>query len=50
VFIILIFFKNIYDIFNWYNDVWIITKDGVIELDWALFSSNSTSVKYSSIE
>lgn len=50
IFIILIFFKNIYDIFNWYNDVWIITKDGVIELDWALFSSNSTSVKYSSIE
>lgn len=50
IFILFIFFKNIYDIFNWYNDVWIITKDGVTELDWALFSSNSTSVKYSSIE
>lgn len=50
IFIISIFLKNIYDIFNWYNDVWILTNDGVIELDWALFSSNSTSVKYSSIE
>lgn len=50
IFILFIFLKNIYDIFNWYNDVWIITKDGVTELDWALFSSNSTSVKYSSIE
>lgn len=50
IFIILIFLKNIYDILDWYNDVWIITKNGVTELDWALFSSNSTSVKYSSIE
>lgn len=50
LFIISIFLKNIYDIFNWYNDVWIITNGWVIELDWSLFSSNSTSVKYSSIE
>lgn len=50
LFIISIFLKNIYDIFNWYNDVWIITNGGVIELDWSLFSSNSTSVKYNSIE
>lgn len=50
IFIISIFFKNIYDVFDWYNDVWIITSDGVTELDWKLFSSNSTSVKYRSIE
>ncbi len=49
-FIIFVFLKNIYDIFNWYNDVWILTNDGVIELDRSLFSSNSTSVKYTSIE
>lgn len=50
IFIICIFLKNIYDIFNWYNDAWIITTDGVVELDWELFSANATSVKFSSIE
>ncbi len=50
IFILCIYFKNIYDIFNWYNDVWVITNDGVIELQWSLFSSTSVSVKYQSIE
>lgn len=50
IFIIGVFLKNIYDVFDWYNDVWIITSDGVTELDWKLFSANSTSVKYRSIE
>lgn len=50
IFIIGVFLKNIYDVFDWYCDVWIITEDGVIELDWELFSINSTSVRYASIE
>ncbi len=50
IFIIFMFLKIMYDIFNWYNDVWIITNEGVIELDWEIFSINSVSVKYGSIE
>lgn len=50
IFIISIFIKNIYDIFDWYNDVWIITENWVIELSWRLFSSSSISVKYRNIE
>lgn len=50
IFIILVFFKNIFDILDWYNDVWIITDEWVTELHWEVFSSNSTSVKYNSIE
>lgn len=50
IFIILVFFKNIFDILDWYNDVWIITDEWVTELHWEVFSSNSTSVKYSSVE
>lgn len=50
IFILCIYFKNIYDIFNWYNDVWIITNDWVIELQWSLFSSTSVSINYKSIE
>lgn len=49
-FIIWMFIKNIYDIFNWYNDVWIITEDSVVELEWKLFSNNATSVSFWSIE
>lgn len=50
IFLIWIFFKWIYDIFDWYNDVWIITEDWVIDLEWSLFSSDSVAVKYESIE
>lgn len=44
------FIKILYDILDWYNDVWIVTEEWVIELDWALFSLTNVSVKYDSIE
>lgn len=50
IFIFIMFLKIMYDIFNWYNDVWIITNEWVVELDWELFWVNSVSVKYGSIE
>lgn len=50
IFIIWVFIKNIYDIFDWYNDVWIITNEWVVELEWRIFSSSSTSIKYSNVE
>lgn len=49
-FLILIFFKIMYDIIDWYNDVWIITDDGVVDLDWKLFDTNAESVNYDNIE
>lgn len=50
IYIFWMFLKIIYDIFNWYNDVWIITEDWVTELDWRLFSTNTVSIKYDNIE
>ncbi len=50
IYLLLIFSKLIYDIFNWYNDVWIITDSGVVDLDWALFSTDMTTVKFENIE
>jgi len=50
IYLILIFLKLIYDVFNWYNDVWIITEKGVIDLDWALLKTSSSSIKYENIE
>ena len=49
-FLILVFIKVIYEIFDWYNDVWIITNESVIDLDWALFKTNVSSLHFDSIE
>ena len=50
IYLFLVFLKLIYDIFDRYNDVWIITSSGVVDLDWALFSTDMTTVKYENIE
>lgn len=50
IYLIIIFLKIIYDIFDWYNDVWIITEDGIIDLDWSFLKVSSVSVKYENIE
>jgi hypothetical protein len=50
IYLIIIFLKLVYDIFNWYNDVWIITETGVVDLEWALFKTTTNSVNYENIE
>lgn len=50
IFLIWIFFKAIYSIFNWYADVWIVTDEWVISFKWEIFWVNSNSVKYWNIE
>lgn len=50
IYLIIAFIKIVYEIFNWYNDVWIITNESVIDLDWAIFKTDAKSVKYENIE
>jgi hypothetical protein len=50
IYLFIIYIKIIYDIFDWYNDVWIITDKAVIDLDWALFNTNMKTVNYENIE
>jgi len=50
IYLILVYIKIIYDVFDWYNDVWIITEKNVIDLKWALFYIRVNSVDYESIE
>jgi len=50
IYLIVIYLKLVYDIFNWYNDVWIITEQWVVDLDWALFKTSLSSVVYENIE
>lgn len=48
--LLIVYLKLMYDIFNRYNDVWIITTHWVIDLDWELFWADTVSVKFTSIE
>ena len=41
ILLIIVFIKTIYDIFDWYNDVWIITDCSVIWLERSLLKENS---------
>lgn len=50
IFLIIIFIKIIYDIFDRYNDVWIITDKAIVDLDWALFKTSMKTVNYENIE
>jgi hypothetical protein len=45
-----VFIKIMYDIFDWYLDVWIITEDGIYDLHRKLLKIDMTSIKFESIE
>jgi len=38
-----------YKLFDWYNDVWIVTKRGVVDLVWSPLVKNTTFTEYSDI-
>lgn len=46
----LVFIKILYELFNWYNDVWIITNEAVHALEWSLLKTNTESVSFENIE
>lgn len=48
--LIIVYIKIIYEIFNWYNDVLIITDWWIVALEWALFKTDSISIEYDKIE
>jgi len=50
IYLIIIYIKIIYDIFDWYNDVWMITNSWIIDLKWSLFKKKIDSVDFTNIE
>jgi len=40
----------IYKIFDWYTDVWILTKETLIDLRWKFFTSNLVIIPFEKIE
>ncbi|MDR0772343.1 MAG: hypothetical protein LBF15_04905 [Candidatus Peribacteria bacterium] len=50
IYLILAYIKIIYDIFNWYNDVWIVTDKAIITLVWSFLKNKSETINYENIE
>ncbi len=50
IYLIFMYFKIIYDILDWYYDVWIITNNWVVDLNWSLFKTKIETIAYENIE
>jgi hypothetical protein len=50
IYLFIVYIKIIYDIFDWYNDVWIITDSWVVDLDWSLFKTNMSTIDFDNME
>jgi hypothetical protein len=46
----LVFLKIVYELFNWYNDVWVITNDAVYDIEWSLLKTKVESIHHENIE
>jgi len=46
----LVFIKIVYELFNWYRDVWIVTDHWVYSLEWSLLKTRVESIHYENIE
>ena len=46
----LVFVKIVYELFNWYRDVWIITDHAVYDLEWSLLKTRMESIHFENIE
>lgn len=50
IWLLLVFIKIIYEIFDWYNDVWILTNSGVVSLEWSFLKTNTQTLGFDNIE
>lgn len=48
--LLLVFLKTIYELFNWYHDVWIISEYALYDLKWSLLKTRLESLHYENIE
>ncbi|MDA9129333.1 hypothetical protein N9J72_02550 [Candidatus Gracilibacteria bacterium] len=50
IWLFLIFVKIVYELFNWYHDVWIVADGAIYDLEWSLFKTNLENLHYENIE
>lgn len=39
-----------YRVFDWYNDVWLITDQGIVDIDWDVFARSVEYIEYQDIK
>lgn len=49
-YIVALYLFLIYRIFDWYNDVWLITDKGVIDIDWNIFARNVSYIEFAEMK
>ena len=49
MFLISIYLCIIYHVFDWYNDVWVITNRGIIDITWNIFTGSRNYISYESV-
>lgn len=50
IYAIILYFFLIYKIFDWYNDVWIITSLGILDIDWNIFTRHVIFIDYHDVK
>ncbi|MDD2907426.1 MAG: hypothetical protein PHH98_02175 [Candidatus Gracilibacteria bacterium] len=50
IYLFIIYIKIIYDIFDWYNDVWLITNHAIVWVERSIFKSKSDSINFDNVE
>lgn len=46
----IVFIKIVYELFNWYHDVWVVTDHAVYDIEWSLLKTNVESIHHENIE
>lgn len=49
-YLVIIYLIITHKIFDWYNDVWIITERWIIDLDWQFFKTNIVFIDYKDVK
>jgi hypothetical protein len=49
-YLFLIYFVLIYKVFDWYTDVWIMTRETLIDIKWQIFTSDIVIIPFAKIE
>jgi len=50
IYLIIVYIIVIYKIFDWYNDVLILTNNSIIKLEWSILKTNMQNIDYENIE
>lgn len=50
IYLTLVIIKILYEIINWWNDVWILTQNAIYDLEWSLLKTKVENLYYENIE